>query len=1548
MLRSEWFNTDAVIELAWTQAWQVAAVAVLIAVVTAIFCRHRPHLAYLLWMLVLVKAVTPPLWSSPTGAFSWALAESVRVVSPAAAPLTPPAPSPPAIEFSESDRPAQVPADPMSMLRNPPVVEAPPSGGLALTLNDALLIAWATGVIGLGGWLTVNWLLLARRIRRMTGSPAPELAGQFTEVKRRIGVRRPVRLLITSESLGPAALGWWRGTVLVPDSVIERSTPTELDAIFAHELVHLRRFDPLVGTLQLAVQCVWWWHPAIWWANRQVRIERERSCDEAVLAQVDVRPTDYAKLLVELLRSRRAPVPAVFWSGMRSTSATTARVRHVLETKTFRRRSPLAAWLIAALALAIVLPGAGSRFITAAPPKPAQQTQPDVAVQAVAPTADATNLIDLWKQHGTFGTLTDDERACVLELEQLGVECFLSDYGPPVPSFSTSGRGQLHFDMPPIPQGTLKTFVHIYLPPDLVPSRSLPLDRLPSLLIVQVGGGHFFTPSIPDWGSQPPPSEDQLRSQLKSLVNMTSAATLNIIYTKENAEALRVLPTLPKLERLALWSTFASVPSDKFQFHLDALRLKALSWSSEGNAPTRFDNRLPEIAKIWTLEQLLLTGTMDANALDQLSTLGRLRTLLVTRHWPMPKLPPPLKLTALSGMPNLEELYIDVFGDDGARHIGRLTKLQSFSAMPAALSDVGLDELVKASQLRSLRMSGPLVISRLTPQGMTALGQLTQLESLHLTNWGDSAKGVRSITDESIAAWNGLVKLEELNVSAAEIGDASLRVLGGLPEMRSIQLHGVLNVTDDGLAPLAGLSRLEMLILPDSQITGPGVGALTGMARLQTVSLARAPLEDSGMTELAKINSLRQLDISRTKITDGGLADFAGKLPLLTRLNLAETNISDEGAAALLNRPQLQEVDVTGTNLTVRFLNQLAEGNWMLRVWSQPASRSGMGGMGGMNSGGFQPVEWRHFPAAEETAVKKTAADVKTEKAGKGASEPEEVTFALAPAAASDEVAESKKSAVEKPAPAGARHEAQDAIDRLTKLGLRVTPIDVGGQQKLYADFDKNFQPLVEPLPLAELPKLEQIAIGDRRDLSEEQLAARLRAVRNLRPETNLIAFFGPDQGAAFDLLAEIPNLQRLHVIAELPPMGGKTGRKITLSQLKNVRELSLLGTFTDASLTELAPLEQLEMLQLYQEKPFAKLDLACLENKSRLRRFITGGIEPTDEGFARIGKLPALEQLMTNFTSATDAGMSELAKLGNLKTLMLDSSQEPSRVTPEGMLEIGKLTKLVNLTLGGKFGSGNAAGEGAVDDRLIASWSPHLKQLKMLNLFNCTLTDAGLSELSKLSLLVRLNLSGELQITDQGLTHLGTMTTLRHLSLSNAAITDEGLSRLKALTSMESLVLYNAPQSQISDEGLARLAGFSKLEKLVITNAKIEGRGLAPFTTLTSLSLENNPVDDAGVEILVRNNQLTDLNLSGTKINDKAFKFIGANLSNLKRLSVRQTQLTDAGLEALKPLKHLREVRAAGTQITQAGKDSLKSVVDFGNDWTVTGEFEVFSLEVD
>ncbi|MBP87479.1 MAG: hypothetical protein CMJ64_12265 [Planctomycetaceae bacterium] len=64
-------------DLAWNQLWQVTLVALVVAIIVKAVGRQRPHLAYLLWLLVIAKCLTPPVWSSPTGVFSWAQAETV-------------------------------------------------------------------------------------------------------------------------------------------------------------------------------------------------------------------------------------------------------------------------------------------------------------------------------------------------------------------------------------------------------------------------------------------------------------------------------------------------------------------------------------------------------------------------------------------------------------------------------------------------------------------------------------------------------------------------------------------------------------------------------------------------------------------------------------------------------------------------------------------------------------------------------------------------------------------------------------------------------------------------------------------------------------------------------------------------------------------------------------------------------------------------------------------------------------------------------------------------------------------------------------------------------------------------------------------------------------------------------------------------------------------------------------------------------------------------------------------------------------------------------
>jgi Leucine-rich repeat (LRR) protein len=519
----------------------------------------------------------------------------------------------------------------------------------------------------------------------------------------------------------------------------------------------------------------------------------------------------------------------------------------------------------------------------------------------------------------------------------------------------------------------------------------------------------------------------------------------------------------------------------------------------------------------------------------------------------------------------------------------------------------------------------------------------------------------------------------------------------------------------------------------------------------------------------------------------------------------------------------------------------------------------------------------------------------------------------------------------------------EKVVDRLHKLGLRVVRAGEGTEQPFFADFEKSFKPLDEPLPLDELPRLKSIAINDRLDLSEAELIARLKAVRKLQPETTLLVFFTPGQGAAFNLLAEIPGLRKLGIMSELPAVG----RTLELGDLKQLQQLTLVDALTDEKLAALTSLVELEELQLYQTKPYAKLEFAFLENKPKLKRIMTGGIRPTDAAFARIGNLVALENLAIDVAEATDAGIAPLANLVNLKALTLGSSGAKSRVTPAGLRAIGKLSTLKNLILSGEF-SPSAGAEAALADQIVADWPEQLKELKVLQMLDFEVGDAGMESLSNLPALNRLMLHGKVQVSDRGRRALGTMPKLRHLALTDPGMNDAGLALLRNLTNLESLTLTEA--KLVTDAGIAALAELTKLKKLSLQSASLQGDGFAALGKLgqlESLAVGYNPINDGGVAKIVRLKSLRELDLRQTKITDEALTLIGRDLPELTKLNISGTNVTDAGLARLKTLKQLRNVVATGTKITDAKKAGLTAAVTAGsNMWT--GELEVFSLEMD
>jgi hypothetical protein len=106
----------------------------------------------------------------------------------------------------------------------------------------------------------------------------------------------------------PAVIGWLRPIVLLPASALTGLTPLQLDALLAHELAHVRRWDYVVNLVQSVIETLLFYHPAVWWVSRQVRQEREHCCDDLAVA-VCGDAVVYAKALVGM-EGLRVPAPA--------------------------------------------------------------------------------------------------------------------------------------------------------------------------------------------------------------------------------------------------------------------------------------------------------------------------------------------------------------------------------------------------------------------------------------------------------------------------------------------------------------------------------------------------------------------------------------------------------------------------------------------------------------------------------------------------------------------------------------------------------------------------------------------------------------------------------------------------------------------------------------------------------------------------------------------------------------------------------------------------------------------------------------------------------------------------------------------------------------------------------------------------------------------------------------------------------------------------------------------------------------------------------------
>jgi beta-lactamase regulating signal transducer with metallopeptidase domain len=154
---------------------------------------------------------------------------------------------------------------------------------------------------------------------------------------------RTVTLCVSDELRVPTAIGFTKPRVVIPSWTVEELSSLELNAILLHELAHLRRRDDWTNLIQKIVGALLFFHPAVWWIEKKLALEREMACDDLVLAET-ASPRAYAECLVSLAEKsflrRGIALAQAAVDRLRSVSLRVTRILDVNRSRATRVWSP--------------------------------------------------------------------------------------------------------------------------------------------------------------------------------------------------------------------------------------------------------------------------------------------------------------------------------------------------------------------------------------------------------------------------------------------------------------------------------------------------------------------------------------------------------------------------------------------------------------------------------------------------------------------------------------------------------------------------------------------------------------------------------------------------------------------------------------------------------------------------------------------------------------------------------------------------------------------------------------------------------------------------------------------------------------------------------------------------------------------------------------------------------------------------------------------------------------------------------------------------------
>lgn len=276
-------------------------------------CRGRyPRWQHCFWFLILLRLVLPPDMAAP-----WSVGHLIRSITPnmvsqsfLSFPNAPPI-------FSDNQNPYDAPpfnsAIP-STQKSPGMVRAIDSRPAIIpfpTVRGRFLLIMFSGWLAVVSFLLLQFVSKRRRFWKIAGKGRTIKDSCVLDLvqtwQKRLHIRRGVKVKAVASGLPCFTMGLFRPVVVLPEHLIFKVGNASLEAILAHELVHVKRWDDLAICIQELVRILYFFHPLVWFVMPRLTWTREAVCDATVLSQGTLSPGAYGKQMLAFLRSQALP-----------------------------------------------------------------------------------------------------------------------------------------------------------------------------------------------------------------------------------------------------------------------------------------------------------------------------------------------------------------------------------------------------------------------------------------------------------------------------------------------------------------------------------------------------------------------------------------------------------------------------------------------------------------------------------------------------------------------------------------------------------------------------------------------------------------------------------------------------------------------------------------------------------------------------------------------------------------------------------------------------------------------------------------------------------------------------------------------------------------------------------------------------------------------------------------------------------------------------------------------------------------------------------------